>query len=170
MSVSFFYFTFAVLCPHSSSSALGLVLWGNTYSTYLAKLQHLENKAIRIIFNCNYQSPITPHFYKLGILKIADQYTFEVGKMMYQHSKQALPLCISLFFYPISSIHSRRIRSSSKKTCILQNSPFHDAKSLSNTKAQKFGILSPLTLEIKISINSKQTLKTHFSRNTEDNW
>ena len=71
--------------------------------------------AIRIIFNCNYGSPITPHFYKLGISKIADQYTFEVGKIMYQHSKQALPSCISSFFSHISSIHSHRTRSSTKK-------------------------------------------------------
>ena len=71
--------------------------------------------AIRIIFNCNYGSPITPHFYKLGISKIADQYTFEVGKIMYQHSKQALPPCISSFFSHISSIHSHRTRSSAKK-------------------------------------------------------
>ena len=92
----------------------GLVLWGNTYSTYLAKLQRLQNKAIRIISDCNYRSPITPHFYKLDILKIADQYTFEAGKMMYQHSKQAFPPCISSFFSPIFSIHSRRTRSKKK--------------------------------------------------------
>ena len=75
---------FALIHPHL---LFGLVLWGNTNSTYLAKLQRLHNKAIRIISSCNYRSPITPHFYKLGILKTADQYTFEVGKMMYQHSK-----------------------------------------------------------------------------------
>ena len=32
----------------------GLVLLGNTYSTYLAKLQRLQNKAIRIISYCNF--------------------------------------------------------------------------------------------------------------------
>ena len=102
---------FALIHPHL---LFGLVLWGNTYSTYLAKLL-LQNKAIRIISNCNYQSPITSHFYKLGILKIADQYTFEVGKMMYQHFRQALSPCISSFFPPISSVHSRHTRSSTKK-------------------------------------------------------
>ena len=48
----------------------GLVLRGNTYSTYIAKLPSLQNKAIRIVFNCKYQNPITPHFYNLGVLKI----------------------------------------------------------------------------------------------------
>ena len=102
----------------------GLVLWGNTYSTYLAKLQRLQNKTICIISKCNYQTPITPHFYKLGILKIADQCTVEVGKMMYQHSKQALPPCISSFFSPISSIHSRRTRSSTKKNLYIPKFSF----------------------------------------------
>ena len=112
---------FALIHPHL---LFGLVLWGNIYSTYLAKLQNLQNKAIRIISNCNYRSPITPHFYKLGVLKIADQYTFEVGKMMYQHSKQALPPCISSFFSPISSIHSRRTRSSTKKNLYIPKFSF----------------------------------------------
>ena len=93
----------------------GLVLWGNTYSTYTAKLQLLQNKTIRIISYCNYRSLITSHFYKLSILKIADQYTYEVGKMLYQHSKQSLPPCISSFFSPISSIHSGRTQSTTKK-------------------------------------------------------
>ena len=95
VSSTLFLLYFALIHPHL---LFGLVLWLNTYSTYLAKLQRLQNKAIRIVSNCKYRSPITPHFYKLGILKIADQYTFEVGKMMYQHSKQALLLCISSFF------------------------------------------------------------------------
>ena len=90
------------------------MLWGNTYSTYIAKLQRLQNKATRIVFNYKYCCPITPHFCKLDVLKIADQYTFEVRKMMYQHSKQALPLCISSIFSPISSIHCRRTQSTSK--------------------------------------------------------
>ena len=147
------------------------MLWGNTYSTYFVKLQCLQNKAIRIISNCNYRSPITSHFYKPGILKIADQCTFQVGKMVYQHSKQALPPCISSIFFLLFLLFIVVVPNLQlKKTCIFQNSPFHDAKSLSNTKAPKFGILFPLTLEIKILINSKVTLKTHFSRNTEDNW
>ena len=54
---------FALIHPHL---LFGLVLWGNTAnSTYLSKLHRLQNKAIRIISNCNYRSPITPHFYKL---------------------------------------------------------------------------------------------------------
>ena len=100
------------------------MLWGNYYSTYLANLQRLQNKAIRIISNCIYRSPITPHFYKPGILKIADQHTIEVGKMMYQHSKQALPPCISSFFSPISSIHSLRTGSTTKKNLYIPKFPF----------------------------------------------
>ena len=71
---------------------------------------------------------------------IADQYTFEVGTMMYQHSKQALPPCISSFVSPFSSIHNRRTQSTTKNDlykCIFLNSPFCDAKSLSNTKAPR---------------------------------
>ena len=126
---------FAFIHPHL---LFGLVIWGNSYSTYLVKLQRLQNKAIRIISDSKYRSQITPHFYKLGVLKIADQYTFEVEKMMYQHSKQAIPPCISSFFllFLLSTVVVPDPQP--RKTYILLNSPFHDAKSLSNTKAPKF--------------------------------
>ena len=71
---------FSLIYPHL---LYGLVLWRNTHSTYIAKLQCLQNKAFRVVCNCKYRSPITHHFYKLGVLKTADQYLFEVGKMMY---------------------------------------------------------------------------------------
>ena len=58
---------FALIHPHL---LFGLVLWGNTYSTYIAKLQRLQNKAIRIVSNCKYRIPKTLHFYKLGVFKI----------------------------------------------------------------------------------------------------
>ena len=88
---------FALIHPHL---LFGLVLWGNTYSTYLVKLQRLQNKAICIISNCNNRSPITPHFYKLGISKIADQYTFEVGNILNKLFLPVSPHFFSYFFYP----------------------------------------------------------------------
>ena len=135
---------FTLILPHL---LFGLVLWGNTYSTYLAKLQHLQNKAICIISNSNYRSPITPHFYKLGILKIADQYTFEVGKMMYQHFKHALPSCISCFFSPISSMHSRCTRSTTKKNLYIPK--FFFSRCQKSIKYQGAKIWSSVPINIR---------------------
>jgi len=71
-----------------------LPICGSTFPTYLAKLQKLQNKAIRYIANTNSRSSITPQFRKLGILKIQD-YTWKIAKIMHHHSKQALAACFS---------------------------------------------------------------------------
>jgi len=38
----------------------GLPLWSNTFLTYLAKVQRLQNKAIRMISNSKSRTSITP--------------------------------------------------------------------------------------------------------------
>ena len=103
---------FALIHPHL---LFGLVLLGITYSNYLAKLQRLQNKAIRIISNYSYRNkPDNSSLLKTRYLKNCDQDTFEDRKMMYQHSKQTHFSCIfsflffSYFFYqqPSYTIHN----------------------------------------------------------------
>ena len=95
---------FALIHPHL---LFGIVLWGSTCSSYQSKLQILQDKAIRIISNCNRRTSITPFYHKLGILKIPELYKFEIAKLMHQHSKQNLPPTISNLFKPLSNIHNR---------------------------------------------------------------
>ena len=97
----------------------GLPIWGSTYESYINKLQVLQNKAIRIITNSHWQSPITPQYRKLKVLKIADLYTYEIAKLMHQHSKNMLPTCFSNFFCPLSEVHERQTRSTSKNNLCL---------------------------------------------------
>ena len=67
----------------------GLPIWGSTFETYLSKLQILQNEAIRIITNSDWRAPMTSKFRNIKILKIADLHTFEIAKLMHQHSKKA---------------------------------------------------------------------------------
>ena len=95
----------ALVLPHL---LYGLPIWGSTYESYINKVQVLQNKAIRIITNSHWQSPITPQYRKLKVLKIADLYTYEIAKLMHQHSKNMLPTCFSNFFCPLSEVHERQ--------------------------------------------------------------
>ena len=94
-------------------------LWGCTFSSYLQKLQLLQNKAIRIICNTSRYSSANIRFYKLGILKIGDLYQDETGKLMYQYSKNNLPTGLSSLFAYLSTIHNRQTRSQSLKSLYL---------------------------------------------------
>ena len=100
---------FALVHPHI---LYGLPLWGSTFPSYLTKLQRLQNKAIRIISNSKPTASVTPLYLKLGILKISDLYTLETAKIMHQHAKQnILPRTFSMYFNPLTNIHSRQTRS-----------------------------------------------------------
>lgn len=107
---------YALIHPHL---LYGLPLWGSTFPTYLIKLQRLQNKAIRVIVDCNRKTSITPYYYELSILKISDLFRFEVGKLMFQHSKNMLPPCFSSMFTYLSSIHSLSTRSKLRKDLYL---------------------------------------------------
>ena len=72
---------FALVHPHLLH---GLPIWGSSFPTYLQKLQHLQNKALRIISNCNPKTSTTPLFYQYKILKIQDLFYFEIAKIMHQ--------------------------------------------------------------------------------------
>ena len=96
-----------------------LPLWGNTFSSYLQKIQRLQNKAIRIITNSNNRATVVPYLREHGILKISDLYQFEIAKIMHQFSTQSLPSCFADLFDRISNIHDRRTRSTVKNNLYL---------------------------------------------------
>ena len=102
---------YALVHPHL---VYGLPIWGSTFETYLSKLQTLQNKAIRIITNSDLRTPITPKYRNLKILKITKLYTFEIAKLMHQHSKNSLPLAFQFFFTPLSDIHEKQTKSKTK--------------------------------------------------------
>ena len=94
---------YAIIHPHL---LFGLLVWGSIFSSYLAKLQILQNKAIRIITNSDICASISPQFNKLGISKLSDSYTYETAKIMHQHFNNALSLSLSSLFNKVSTIHS----------------------------------------------------------------
>ena len=105
-----------------------LPLRGSTFPTYLTKLQRLQNKALRIIFNNKQHDSLTPLFHKLEILKIRDLYYFEICKLMYLHLKKSLPYCFLDLFIPTSTIHSRATRSQLQNNLFLPNTQLLEVK------------------------------------------
>ena len=109
---------YALVHPHL---LYALPVWGCTFPSYLRKLQCLQNKAIRIIFNSNRLTSVTPIFHALEILKIEDLFKYEVGKLMFQFSKKTLLVCFSSLFTYTSAIHNRSTRSQSLNNLYLPN-------------------------------------------------
>jgi len=60
----------------------GLVVWGSTFPTYLAKLSSLQNKAVKLIGGGAFCDNATPSVQKLNVLKLPDLYKLETGKLI----------------------------------------------------------------------------------------
>ena len=69
-----------------------LPAWASTHKTHLAKLQKLQNKAVRIISKTRIRDSISQQYYKFKVLKIEDLFTFETAKIMHQftHKKHRI--------------------------------------------------------------------------------
>ena len=149
---------FSLVHPHL---LYGLPLWGSTFSSYLAKLQRLQNKAIRIISN-SFSSSITPQFHKLGILKIHDLYTYEISKLMHQHSKQLLPSGLLSCFNSLTAIHDRHTRSKTQNNLYLPK--YSTNRCQKSFKFQGAKVWNCLSSELKTLFYSRfKTLqKTNF--------
>ena len=88
----------------------GLILWGSANISQIKKIQMMQNKAIRAITLSNYNCSVKPLFKQLHVLTIEDLYKLHLSKLMYLHSKNALPTSISNIFITNTSIHSHYTR------------------------------------------------------------
>ena len=62
------------------------------------RLQRLQNKALQIISKTPIENNTTPQFYKLGILKRNDLFTFKIAKISHQFTHKKLPINFLYFF------------------------------------------------------------------------
>ena len=105
-----------------------LPIWGNTFETYLSKKQTLQNKAVRVITNSDLRIPKTPKYRNLKILKITELYTFEIAKLMHQHSKNSLPSAFQLFLLRFPTFMEDKPSQKQKATSTFPNSLHADVK------------------------------------------
>ena len=111
-----------------------LPLWGSTFPTYLTKLQRLQNKALRIIFNCKQHDSLTSLFHKLEILNIRDLYHFKICKLMYLHSKKLYPIAFLIFLSPPRQFIVKQQDPNHKTTSSFRNTQLLDVEGRSSFK------------------------------------
>ena len=73
----------------------GILLWGSTYQTYMNKLEVIQKKSIRSIYNAPYNSHTTSLFKDSKILKLKDVHELELGKFVYDALHNTLPTRLS---------------------------------------------------------------------------
>jgi hypothetical protein len=84
----------------------GILVWGNTYVTYLDKIVKLQKWAIRTMSRSHFRSHTGPIFSTYNILKATDMFKLELGVFMFKYNSNNLPGAFNNFFIKRSEIHN----------------------------------------------------------------
>ena len=109
------------LCPTSVSRSLyyslfnshlsyGLSVWGSAGRVDIAKIQSLQDKAIKAICKTNEPDKLAKKYYDLNILNINDQIEYQLSSLMWDYDHNALPSSLSKYFVRNNTIHNYRTR------------------------------------------------------------
>ena len=85
------------------------IIWGNTYSTYLSKLQILQKKIVRLIANLSYRAHTSISFKKLRILKCRNIHNYQTGIFIYKHKNNEFPPLFDYLFNTTTHGYNTRI-------------------------------------------------------------
>ena len=88
----------------------GLIAWGNTYPTYLSKLNTLQNKALRIVTKSGWYQNVLPLYQKFNLLNLQNLLKFETAKFIHNQINQRLSPNFNNYFTLAKFSHSRQTR------------------------------------------------------------
>ena len=94
---------FSLIHSHLS---YGLLAWGNSNGTAMRKLETIQKRAIRSIYNKKYNSHTDPLFKQSGILKIPDMYQLQVMLFMHDYIIDKLPMSFRHMYEFNSAVQS----------------------------------------------------------------
>ena len=97
----------SIILPHLNYCD---IIWGNTFKTYLDKIQILQKRAIRIVSKSHYLSPSYPLFIKLQVLPLKQLIKLHTLLYMYKFQNAILPSIPNINFVSNSTIHSYSTR------------------------------------------------------------
>ena len=94
----------------------GIIIWGNTYESILKPIFILQKKALGTITFSQYDSPSSPLFKSLQVIKFYDLVTFHIATFMYKFHNQLLPTAFHSFFTKVTNIHKYNTRLAAKQS------------------------------------------------------
>ena len=103
-----------------------ILIWGNTYQSYLEKIFKLQKWAVRAITSSHYRCHSAPLFQKLKILNVFDTYKLEAGIFMFKHFNNHLPIAFNQFFSKHNELHEYFTRCNNDYTLTKNRLVFSD--------------------------------------------
>ena len=97
----------------------GLIVWGNTYPTYLFKLITLQNKALRIVAKSGWYQNILLLHQKFNLLNPQNLHKFGTAKFIHNQINQRLSLEFNNYFTLANISLSRQTRTTASLNLII---------------------------------------------------
>ena len=91
----------------------GLIVWGQTYASYIDPIFKLQKKAVRAISFQPRMSPSLPIFNDFKLLKLSDLFELRLLTFVFDSVNKTSPTCFHDFFLLNSSVHHYSTRQAS---------------------------------------------------------
>ena len=87
----------------------GLLIWGNTNSSYLVQINVLYKQYLRLLNRAPLLAHTSPLAFRLGLLIFDDLLTYHTAVFMFKLTNNMLPLCISSKFIRLNGTTCRNV-------------------------------------------------------------
>ena len=135
-------------------------VWGT--STDLPKLQKLQRRAIRLIFNLEKSDSTTKYREDLFLMPLKERNEFRIATMMYKAMNNLTPRYITNLFKYINSVHDRTTRSSVKRNLYVPRATLHAFKNSFAVRGAQ--VWNNLSLEIRSSKTLNEFKGSYFRK------
>ncbi len=147
-----------------SFSQYGIIVWGQTFNTYLDPLFKIQKKTVRAI---SFQSPLfpsSPIFKDLQLLQLYSIFKLKLLTFVFDIGNGNLPNCFDNFFLLGSSVHQYCTRQASKGNLYLgnKNTLQYGLKSLRYLGAKLWNDIPVEIRSIRLKHSFKMQLKIHL--------
>ena len=135
----------------------GIVVWGQTFASYIDCIAKVQKKAVRIISHQSYLSHSLPIFKELRLLHVSDIIQLKLLIFVYEAVNNIISSCFHEFFTYNSTVHSYNTRQSHRGDIFMvqTNSSLYGLKSIRYLGAKSW---NELPMEIR-KLSSKKVFK-----------
>ena len=104
-----------------SFSQYGIVVWGQTFDSYIEPLSKLQKRAVRAISHQPFLAHSIPIFKDLKLLTVVDIFKLRLLSFVYESVNIVAPDCFHNFFSLNSTVHCYNTRQSTRGDLFLAN-------------------------------------------------
>ena len=142
----------------------GLIVWGQTYASYIDPIFKLQKNAVRAISFQSSMSPSLPIFNDLKLLKLSELFELRLLTFVFDSVNKSSPTCFHDFFLLNSSVHQYSTRQASQGDLYMfrKNSLQYGLKSIRYLGAKLWNALNVELRNASSKILFKTKLKSYL--------